>query len=90
LKKLENLNKELIMKTNKNKKVKSETLPPINYYEYINGEAGGLLYPPLPIQLQKSLDLCLNAFGKDSYEFIVLTEDIVFIENKWIRMYMVW
>jgi hypothetical protein len=76
------------MTRKKNKKVKP--LPTINYFEYINDKAGGLVYPPLPIQLQKSLDLCLNAFGKDSDEFINLTKDIAFISGKWIRMCMGW
>jgi hypothetical protein len=62
-------------------------LPTINYDELKNGKARGLKYPPLPKQLQNALNLCLKTFGEDSDEFVALSEDIVFIEDKWTRMY---
>jgi hypothetical protein len=65
-------------------------LPAINYYKLKNGEARGLKYPPLPKILQETLNQCVKRYGQDSYEFIALAEDIVFIEDKWTRMYINW
>jgi hypothetical protein len=69
---------------------KNKELPVINYDEYINEKTGGFSYPPLPSQLQNSIDTCLKKFGKNSDEFVLLSEDIAFIDGKWIRMFMNW
>ena len=71
-------------------KIKKEPLPAISYYEMISGKADGYEYPPLPTPLQSSINKCTEKYGKDSDEFVVLAEDIVFIGNKWIRMYINW
>jgi hypothetical protein len=75
---------------NYHKKSKYETLPAINYYELIKGKAEGLEYPPLPTLLQVSINQFTEKYGKDSDEFVVLSEDIAFIGDKWIRMYINW
>ena len=73
-----------------NLKIKKEPLPSIRYYELITGKAEGHEYPPLPNYLLVSINKCKNKYCEDSDEFDVLAEDIVFIGNKWIRMYINW
>jgi hypothetical protein len=73
-----------------NLKIKKEPLPSIRYYELITEKAEGHEYPPLPNHLLVSINKCKNKYCEDSDEFDVLAEDIVFIGNKWIRMYINW
>jgi hypothetical protein len=71
-------------------KIKKEPLPAISYYEMITGKAEGREYPPLPTLLQVSINQCTEKYGKDSDEFVVLSEDIAIIEDRWILMYINW
>jgi hypothetical protein len=80
---IEDLRKKLNM-ANNNK------LPVITYDEYINEKTGGFSYPPLPSHLQNLIDTCIKNFGKNSDEFVVLSEDIAFIDGEWIRMFINW
>jgi hypothetical protein len=69
---------------------KNKKLPVISYDQYINEKIGGFSYPPLPSHLQNLIDSCIKNFGKNSDEFVVLSEDIAFIDGEWFRMFINW